>query len=133
MQRLRIAPHHMQQMAAHVAACSPLEACGLVAANEGNSVHIFLIENELASPTHYSLQPRQQLEAFMEIDRRGWQLLAIFHSHPSGPATPSRTDLAEARYPGMAHLIWAPEAEGDWACRAFMLDGGEVAELELMT
>lgn len=131
MRRLRIAPEHMQQMAAHVAACSPLEACGLVAAaNEGESVHIFLIENALASPTHYSLQPRQQLQAFMEIERRGWQLLAIFHSHPSGPPQPSQTDLAEARYPGVAHLIWAPDAEGDWACRAFLLDEGEVREIE---
>lgn len=132
MQRLRIAPQHMQQMAAHVAACSPLEACGLVAAaSEGESVRVFLIENEVASPTHYSLQPRQQLEAFMEMERRGWLLLAIFHSHPNGPAHPSQTDLAEARYPGVVHLIWAPDAAGGWACRAFLLDDGQVAELEL--
>jgi len=132
MQRLLIAPQHMQQMAAHAAACSPLEACGLVAAaNEDESVHVFLIENELASPTHYSLQPHQQLEAFMEIERRGWRLLAIFHSHPNGTPHPSQTDLAEARYPGVAHLIWAPDAAGGWACRAFMLDDGQVAELEL--
>ncbi|UYN91472.1 MAG: M67 family metallopeptidase [Anaerolineales bacterium] len=138
MRRLRIAPQHMQQMAAHAAACSPLEACGLVAAgletaDGGESVHVFLIENELASTTHYSLQPRQQLQAFMEIERRGWRLLAIFHSHPNGPPHPSQTDLAEARYPGVAHLIWAPDAAGRWASRAFMLDDGQVAELELGT
>lgn len=131
MRWLRIAPEHMRQMAVHVAASSPLEACGLVAAGDESSTHVFLIENELASSTHYSMQPRQQLDAFMEMERQGWELLAIFHSHPSGPPTPSQTDLAEARYPGVAHLIWAPDAGGGWACRAFLLDDGQVAELEL--
>ncbi|QYK50124.1 MAG: M67 family metallopeptidase [Anaerolineales bacterium] len=130
--RLRITPEHMQQMAAHVAACSPLEACGLVAAaGDAHSVQVFLIENELSSPTHYSMQPHQQLEAFMEMERQGWELLAIFHSHPNGPPTPSRTDIAEARYPGVAHIIWAPDATGVWRARAFMLDGGVVTELAL--
>ncbi|UYN89712.1 MAG: M67 family metallopeptidase [Anaerolineales bacterium] len=141
MRRLRIAPEHMRQMAAHVAASSPLEACGLVAAGlvaaslggagDESSAHVFLIQNELASSTHYSMQPRQQLDAFMEMERQGWELLAIFHSHPSGPPAPSQTDIAEARYPGVAHLIWAPDAQGEWRCRAFLLDEGQVVELEL--
>lgn len=134
MRRLRIAPEHMRQMAAHVAACSPLEACGLVAAGPGggDSMQVFLIENELASSTHYSMQPRQQLDAFMEMERQGWELLAIFHSHPSGPPGPSQTDIAEARYPGVAHIIWAPDAEGEWRARAFLLDEGRATELELL-
>lgn len=119
-------------MAAHVAATNPLEACGLVAAaGDAHSAYVFLIENELNSPTHYSMQPRQQLEAFMEMERQGWELLAIFHSHPNGPPTPSRTDIAEARYPGVAHIIWAPDAYGVWRARAFLLDDGAVTELEL--
>lgn len=130
--RLRITPAHMQQMAAHVAACRPLEACGLVAADDTlTSVQVFLIENELSSPTCYSMQPRQQLEAFMEMERQGWELLAIFHSHPNGPPIPSRTDIAEVHYPGVAHIIWAQDAAGVWRCRAFLLDDGAVNELEL--
>ncbi len=136
MQRLRIAAPHLQQMAAHAAACSPLEACGLVAAGlvagrPAASLQVFEITNELGSPTHFSMAPAEQLQAFMEIEAKGWDLLAIYHSHPAGPPTPSRTDVAEARYPGVAHIIWAPGADGTWACRAFLLDGGEVREIEL--
>lgn len=133
MPRLRIATRHLEQMAAHLAAHAPREACGLLAGQQGASLHVFEISNELDSPTHFSMAPAEQLRAFAEMERQGWELLAIYHSHPAGPATPSRTDLAEARYPGVAHLIWAPDAQGAWACRAFLLDDGQVAELELAT
>lgn len=128
---LRLAAAHLTQMAAHAAAEAPNEACGLVAGAQGASVHVFQIPNELASPTHYSLAPAEQLHAFMQIERRGWDLLAIYHSHPNGPPTPSLTDLAEARYPGLMHIIWAPDAQGAWGCRAFLLDGGNVVEVEI--
>ncbi|MCW5874602.1 MAG: M67 family metallopeptidase [Anaerolineales bacterium] len=127
--RLRITPAHWAQMAAHAAAESPNEACGLLAGAEGASVQIFPITNELKSPTHYSMAPGEQLQAFMQMEQRGLQLLAIYHSHPAGPPTPSRTDLAEARYPGVVHLIWAP-SEAGWGCRGFLLDGG-IKEIEV--
>jgi proteasome lid subunit RPN8/RPN11 len=127
---LRIAGAHWAQMRAHVAAQAPQEACGLLAGANGASQHVFEITNELASPTHFSMAPREQLAALFEIEQRGWVLLAIYHSHPAGPPRPSRTDVAEARYPGVAHLIWSPAA-GEWTCRAFLLDGGEVREIEI--
>jgi len=128
---LCLAAAHRAQMAAHVAAEAPNEACGLLAGAEGASVQLFPITNELKSPTHYSLAPAEQLRAFMQIEERGLQLLAIYHSHPAGPPTPSFTDVAEARYPGVVHLIWTPDAQGVWGCRAFLLDGGEVVEVEI--
>jgi proteasome lid subunit RPN8/RPN11 len=115
-------------MRAHVAAAAPQEACGLLAGANGGSRQVFEITNELASPTHFSMAPREQLAALLEIERRGWELLAIYHSHPAGPPRPSRTDVSEARYPGVVHLIWSPDA-GEWSCRAFLLDGGEAREI----
>jgi proteasome lid subunit RPN8/RPN11 len=32
-------------------------------------------------------------------------IIGVYHSHPNGPATPSETDIAEARYPDWLHLI----------------------------
>lgn len=125
---LSIARAHWAQMRAHVAAAAPQEACGLLAGANGGSQQVFEITNELASPTHFSMAPREQLAALLEIERRGWELLAIYHSHPAGPPRPSRMDVAEARYPGVAHLIWSPDA-GEWGCRAFLLDGGEAREI----
>lgn len=115
-------------MRAHVAAEAPLEACGLLAGVGGRSVHVFRIENELASPTQFRMEARQQVDAFLQIEKNAWELLAIYHSHPAGPPSPSKTDLAEALYPGVAHLIWSFDLS--WNCRAFLLDGGIIQTLE---
>jgi proteasome lid subunit RPN8/RPN11 len=116
-------------MRAHVAAASPEEACGLLAGRAGQTAHIFEIENELHSATRYRMAPKQQLEAFMEMEERGWELLAIYHSHPSGPVGPSATDLAEALYPEALHLIWS-RAEGKWVGRAYRFDANTAVEMD---
>lgn len=128
---MRIARAHWAQMAVHVAAQSPNEACGLLAGLQGASLHVYEITNELASPTHFSMAPVEQLRAFLHMQQQGWDLLAIYHSHPSGPPQPSRTDLAEARYPGVAHLIWSLNEDGNWGCRGFFLDDGSITETQI--
>jgi len=45
--------------------------------------------------------PRQVVDAMVQIERAGWRLGAIVHSHPAAPATPSATDLREAYFPGV--------------------------------
>lgn len=120
---------HWEEMRAQMAAVAPLEACGLLAGGVSGSEAVFAIENELASATHFRMNARQQVAAFAAIEEAGWTLLAIYHSHPGGPPHPSETDLAEALYPGVAHLIWAQGA-GVWNCRAFLLDGGQIQGLE---
>lgn len=119
-------------MRSHVTADSPLEACGLVAGRQGRCTQIFKIRNEEASGTHFRMDAMQQYQAFVTMERNAWDLLAIYHSHPVGPAGPSRTDLASAMYPGIAHLIWSPRP-GGWECQAFFLDHGTInpAELEV--
>lgn len=129
MARLVLQAGHVDDMRSHVAAEAPLEACGLVAGKDGQSARVFLIENEEASRTHFRMDARQQYKAFVEMERSGWELLAIYHSHPNGPPGPSRTDLAEAAYPGVVQLIWSPQMNG-WDCQAFFLDGGQVVPTE---
>lgn len=128
-QPIKIARVHLEQMQASAAAETPLEACGLLAGKDGQSQAVFPIQNELASPTRYRMAAKEQLQAFLAIERSGLDLLAIYHSHPSGPELPSKTDLAEALYPGVAHLIWSHK-NGVWSCLAFSLDGGRIEPLE---
>lgn len=66
-----------------------------------------------------------------EIDEQGWEILAIYHSHPKGPPHPSPTDVAEAYYPESANLIWYLE-DVIWKCRAFTIIGHEVQEIPLL-
>lgn len=127
---LKLQTSHWEQMLAHVRRESPLEACGLLAGANGISQQCFEIENELRSPIRYRMAPKQQLQAFLAIERKGWDLLAIYHSHPGGPAGPSATDLAEAHYPEAQQLIWSYSGD-EWTCRAFCFEEGAVQEVKL--
>ena len=121
-------------MRQHILERVPEEACGLVAGTGGCSRVVFEVENILQSPVRFRMEAGEQIRAFLEIEKSGMDLLAIYHSHPQGPDQPSTTDLEEFAYPGTPYLIWYPEAAVamstsamsiSWTCRAFMLsDGG---------
>jgi proteasome lid subunit RPN8/RPN11 len=70
------------------------------------------------------MEPEEQVRIFLSLEKLGWDLLAIYHSHPSGPDHPSSTDLAEAAYPESVYLIWFPQ-ESEWACRGFLIQDGQ--------
>ena len=74
----------------HAEAELPNEACGLISLRDGVAERFFPGRNRAASPYRFDL----------EIDPEVWFLedegyeLAVFHSHPSSPPRPSRTDVA---------------------------------------
>jgi proteasome lid subunit RPN8/RPN11 len=121
---------HCAQMIEHVASVAPMEACGLVAGLEDGSALIYEISNELNSPIRYRMAPKEQLAAFLDMEIKGWDLLAIYHSHPNGLPHPSGIDLSEAAYPGTIQLIWS-QSNGRWKCRAFSFDGQEANEITI--
>ena len=116
-------------MRAAVSARVPEEACGLLAgrieAEVYSALAVFPITNVLHSPVRYRMDPTEQLAAFDEIDARGWELVAIYHSHPTGPEGPSATDIGEAYYPEVVYLIWSLNGN-EWQCRGYTIQSGEV-------
>jgi len=75
------------------------------------------------------MDPTEQLHALDWIDSNGLELLAIFHSHPTGPETVSVTDIKEAAYP-VVNIIWSRN-NGPWQARGFWIETGRVTEVEL--
>ncbi len=116
------------QMLTHIIANLPEEACGLVAGKNGVATKIYPVPNALQSEVRFRMDPQAQVLAFLEIEKMGWELEAIYHSHPQGPPVPSQTDIAEAAYPDAAYLIWSPLGER-WDCRAFLIQRQEVKEI----
>ncbi|MEJ5223509.1 MAG: M67 family metallopeptidase [Anaerolineales bacterium] len=116
-------------MQAHVSHLAPQESCGLLAGRGQEVTAIFLVANELASPVRFRMEAREQLRALEQIDAQGLDLLAIFHSHPSGPSTPSATDIAEAVYP-VVNIIWTC-AGGNWQARGFWIAADGFDEVPL--
>lgn len=121
---------HWLQMRAHAIKDAPLEACGLVGGKDWQSLEVFPTENELHSPTRFRIEPQAQIRIFNLIEERGWDLIGLYHSHPSGPDHPSRTDVAEAAYPETVNLIWY-KLNNTWDCQGFIIESGKIHQIEI--
>ncbi|MFC5848287.1 Mov34/MPN/PAD-1 family protein [Deinococcus petrolearius] len=77
--------------------------------------------------TEYLADPGGLLRALRAMEAAGLTLVALYHSHPRGPARPSDTDRRRAAY-DVPYLI-ADLAWGE--LRAFLLPGGEPVALHV--
>jgi len=111
------------QVIEHLRATLPNEGCGLLAidpAQRNRVVHFYPGSNIDASPTRFTMDAREVIDAFRHMEQRGWRLGAIVHSHPNAPASPSPTDLIEALYPAALMIIASFRSE-DPELRAWAL------------
>jgi [CysO sulfur-carrier protein]-S-L-cysteine hydrolase len=127
---LEIRIERWEQMRQHVMKTAPEEACGLLAGKGGASVGVFPVENALHSPVRYRMDPEGQLKAMLAIEENGWEIAAIYHSHPGGPEGPSNTDIEEAAYPGVIHIIWF-QSKDEWRCRSYSIEENTACEVEI--
>lgn len=119
----------------HATAELPMEACGLLAgyASSGTAVRFCPARNLEASAHGFEIAPEDLVRIMLGIEEAGEELVATFHSHPRGPAVPSRRDIASARYP-VVHLIaglGVAPGSGERNLRAWRIEGGAAREVEL--
>lgn len=120
-----------RRLLAHARRELPNESCALLAGDRtaGRVRTMHLARNVLASPYRYEVDPEDLVRIVHDIERRGDDLVAVFHSHPAGPAVPSETDVREARYP-VVHLVASP-SRTDGALRAWWIGDADVIEVPL--
>jgi [CysO sulfur-carrier protein]-S-L-cysteine hydrolase len=119
-----------EAMIAHAREDMPNEACGLLAGPGGRAEHAFRLRNADNSPMTYRFDSNEQFQVFNEIEEKGWEIAAIYHSHTHTEAYPSPTDRRQAFYPD-AHYILVSLAEEDPVVRGFTIRDGVVEEQEL--
>ena len=103
----------------------PNEACGLILLRGGVAERYVRGENGAASPYRFELKTDPETW-FLEDE--GYEL-AVFHSHPSSPARPSRTDVENiGLWEGKPYLIYSLR-EDDLA--AWTIQDGQIAALQL--
>ena len=109
----------------HAQADAPNEACGLLVLREGVAERYIPGVNAAASPFRFELRTDPE-HWFLEDD--GYEL-AVFHSHVSAPARPSRTDVENiGLWEGRPYLILSL---GTGELAAFTIEGGRISELAL--
>jgi len=105
----------------HARAEEPNEACGVVVLRRGRAERYEPGRNAAESPYRFELELDPEVW-FLEDD--GYEL-AVFHSHVSAPARPSRTDVENiGLWEGRPYLILSL-GTGDLA--AFRIEGGRIS------
>ncbi|MGH2954052.1 MAG: Mov34/MPN/PAD-1 family protein [Solirubrobacterales bacterium] len=129
---MRIARSLLDEIVAHARAEAPNECCGLVGAADGRATTVYRARNEFEDPRRYNVHPQDLIRIVGEIEERGEELAAIYHSHTKSEAFPSQTDInLAANWPDPLYLICSL-AGAEPALRAFAIREGEVEEVELV-
>ena len=108
----------------------PAEACGYLAGRNGLTEKLYEMTNADNSPTHFTMVPEEQFAATKEMRAEDIQMLAVYHSHPTSPASPSREDIKLAAMPGATYVILSLEQEKPYA-KAFKIEQSIVTEIPL--
>ena len=102
---LEIPSRIYEQIVAQAEREAPLECCGLLAGRGDRAEACYPVANALASRVAYEGDARETVRAFREMRERGLELVAIYHSHPTSAAVPSRVDLVRNYYGDVVRLI----------------------------
>jgi proteasome lid subunit RPN8/RPN11 len=128
---VRIPRKIYDQLLQHARDDAPNECCGLIGSRDGEPATAYRARNAEASPLRYNLDPQDQFRIMTEMEEKGEELSAIYHSHTASPAYPSQTDINLAAYPDAIYLI-VSLADGEEPLRGFRIEDGEVAEVDLV-
>ena len=120
-----VPPAVRRSLEAHAREELPNEACGLVVFRDGVAERFVPGRNAAASPYRFELDVDPEVW-FLEDD--GFEL-AVFHSHPSSPPRPSRTDVENiGLWEGKPYVIYSVRED---ALDAWTIADGAIEPLPL--
>lgn len=126
-------PRKLMQQLLHAAQATPdLEVCGLIGGIDHAPTICYPIKNVSPHPkTRFQLDTKQQIATIKHMRTQGETLFGIYHSHPTAPAIPSKTDVQLASYPDALHFIISLDTKGILALRCFKIDHALTQEIAL--
>ena len=128
--RIILTKSHFAKILEIVQQQAPLEACGIIAGIGQTSKEIYPISNTLNSTVEYLMNPQEMVHVFWEIERKNWEPIAFFHSHPATYPLPSQTDLDRNYYLDTPHLIVGRD-KGRWIIHGFLLAKKNFKQIEI--
>lgn len=110
---LKIKQKLLEQILDHSRRAYPYECCGLLAGTGTESKNVEAVfaltnMNRERAADRYEINPEEYADQDRRIQKAGWQVIGIYHSHPDHPPRPSETDLKQA-WPVYSYLIVAVE------------------------
>jgi proteasome lid subunit RPN8/RPN11 len=126
---LYIPKEMFSQMVSHARKEAPIEACGILAGRDKVTERYYRMQNTDHSEEHFLMDPNEQYKIIMDIRNSGFQMLAVYHSHPKTPARPSKEDIRMALTPDVIYLIISLADAHNPAIRGFLIDDSNVTEV----
>ena len=87
----------------------PEEACGLLGGRKQGEdfeiTDVYLLTNLDHSNEHFTMDPKEQLQAIKDMRAKNISLLGNWHSHPESPSRPSKEDIRLSFDPKMHYMI----------------------------
>jgi proteasome lid subunit RPN8/RPN11 len=123
----------LDTIVAHAREAAPAECCGLLLGHAAELIEAVRTRNVAGQDrSRFVIDPKDHIDGRRDARRRGLEVIGFYHSHPCSPASPSKTDRAEASYPGHLYLIVSlAGAAPDIAM--FRLDQGDFHRLSFVT
>lgn len=121
---LWLRPEQAQRLVSAAREGAPHEVCGVLLGRNGVVEEIVLLANVDPNPLDGHLADAAELvQTLSSAHQRGYELVSVFHSHPSAPPIPSARDIREANYPEALALIISLAAETPEMSAWRILDG----------
>jgi proteasome lid subunit RPN8/RPN11 len=126
---LRLPNEIYLQMIGHCITGLPDEACGLLTGpyGSGEIVGCYPTRNAAASARLYEIDPVEILHVDRDAQKRGVDIIGVFHSHTHTDAYPSPTDVAQALDPGW-HYVLVSLRDTHPVVRSYSIVDGEITE-----
>ena len=134
---LRVPAAIHEEIIAHACADAPRECCGLIGGPPGapdlttSGVELFRLTNAAPGFDFYEIDAGDLYRVTRQLDADGRDIVAIYHSHPTGPARPSASDIALAFWPDAWYLICSLDDPDAPDLRAFRIVDGAVSEARI--
>ncbi|MCJ7831031.1 MAG: M67 family metallopeptidase [Dehalococcoidia bacterium] len=134
----KIPRRYAEEIIDHAREVAPNECCGILAGKEGRALQLYRAVNAEQSRYRYDIDSQDLYRISTEVEARGWEFLAIYHSHPKSEAYPSPTDVSRSQLPGaektvdawpnVYHLIVSLADPRSPLIRAFRIEEGRITE-----
>lgn len=106
----------------------PEEACGLIAGVDHDGIReirkVYYLTNVDHTNEHFSLDPKEQLQAVKDMRANGLKPLGNWHSHPESPSRSSQEDIRLAFDRTASYLILSLMDDAHPVLNSFHVEDG---------
>src|SRR5262245_6295280 len=123
----------LDEIIAHAREEAPQECCGIIGGRSGSLTALYRLTNTYDGVDFYRLDDTELYNLYLDLDGRGEEIAAIYHSHPVSVAYPSARDVQYAAWPDPVYLICSLEHSELPVIRAFRIVDEQISELTIIS